>query len=97
MSTIQPVLDRIVVLRDPAPEKTTSGIYIPDKNTLEKANLGTVVGVGPGRYNGAILVPMEVKVGDRILFGRLNGQTIEVDKVEYTVLAPHDVLAIIKD
>ena len=87
-----PLGDRIVIKPIVQEEVLASGIVIPD-TAKEKPQQGEVVAVGPGRLdeNGK-RVPMEVKVGDRILYAKYSGQEVKVDQEEYIVLAEKDVL-----
>jgi chaperonin GroES len=97
MTNFSPVLDRIIVQRDAAPTQTESGILFLANTALEKSNQGTVVAVGPGRHKpDGTLIPVDVKAGDRVLFTRFNGQTIEVGGEEYLILAPHDIMAVVE-
>lgn len=92
---LKPIRDRIVVRTLEAETVTKSGIVIPD-NAAEKPNQGEVLAVGTGRVaaDGQI-VPMEIKSGDRVLFGKLAGQTVKLDNVEYHILKEDDVMAVI--
>jgi len=96
MMNLRPLLDRVVVRRVDSEAVTKGGIVIPD-TAAEKADQGTVLAVGPGKRNEhGDLVPLDVKVKDRVLFGRFAGQTVKVDKEELLILKEEDVLAIIK-
>lgn len=90
-----PTRDRLIVKEFDGETQTKSGIFIPDVAT-EKPNQGIVVAVGTGKVlaNGTV-VPMEVKVNDKVIFGQQVGQTVKVDDVEYRILKEEDVLAII--
>ena len=93
---IRPLHDRVIVKRLEAESKSAGGIVIPD-TAGEKPDQGEVVAVGPGKKNeeGKIL-PMDVKVGDRILFGKYSGSEVTVDDEEYLIMKEEDVLAIIE-
>jgi len=96
MMNLRPLLDRVVVRRVDSEAVTKGGIVIPD-TAAEKADQGTVLAVGPGKRNEhGDLVPLDVKVKDRVLFGKFAGQTVKVDKEELLILKEEDVLAIIK-
>ena len=92
---IKPLSDRVLVLRIEEEEKTSGGIIIPD-TAKEKPQEGKVIAVGPGKTdeNGKIL-PMAVKKGDRILFGKYSGNEIQIDGVEHLIMREDDILGII--
>lgn len=92
---LKPLLDRVVVRRVDSDTVTKGGIVIPD-NAAEKADHGTVLAVGPGkRDNNGNHVGIDVKSGDRVLFGKHSGQTVKVDGEELLILKEDDVLAVI--
>ncbi len=94
---IRPLHDRIIVKRLEAERTTASGIVIPD-TAAEKPEQGEVIAVGPGRRDDAgKLIPMDVKVGDRVLFGKYAGQTVKIAGEELLVLREEDVMGIIED
>jgi chaperonin GroES len=92
---IRPLHDRVIVKRLDQERKTASGIVIPD-NVAEKPDQGEVVAVGPGKKddNGK-LIPVDLKVGDRILFGKYSGQTVKVEGDELLVMREEDVMGVI--
>ena len=92
---IKPLSDRVLVLRIEEEEKTSGGIIIPD-TAKEKPQEGKVIADGPGKAdeNGKIL-PMAVKKGDRILFGKYSGNEIQIDGVEHLIMREDDILGII--
>lgn len=92
---IKPLADRILVKPAPAEEKTASGIIIPD-TAKEKPMQGEVIAVGKGRIadNGQLIQP-EVKVGDKVLYGKYSGTEVTIDGVEYLIMRESDVYAII--
>jgi len=93
---LTPLLDRVVVRRVDADTVTKGGIVIPD-TAAEKADQGTVLAVGPGKYNAAgELVALGVAENDRVLFGKLSGQTVKIDGEELLILKEEDILAVIK-
>ena len=92
---LQPLEDRIVVRASEAEETTASGLVIPD-TAKEKPQEGEVVAVGPGRFEEGSRVPMDVKVGDRVLYSKYGGTEVKVQGEEYLVLSARDVLAIVK-
>jgi len=93
---IQPLGDRIVVEVLEAKEKTKGGIVLPD-TAKEKPQEGKVVAVGKGKMaDDGRIVPLEVKVGDTILYGKYSGAEVNVDDKEYLIIKEEDVLAIVK-
>lgn len=93
---LQPLGDRVMVKPMPQEEVTKGGVVLPD-TAKEKPQQGEVLAVGSGRMleNGQ-KVPMEVKVGDRILYGKYSGTEIKVEGEEYLILSEKDILAIVK-
>ena len=93
---IKPIADRVVVEAAPAEEKTASGIYIPD-TAKEKPQQGTVVAVGPGKYAELTgnLVPLSVKVGDVVLYGKYGGTEITFEGNEYLIMRETDLYAVL--
>lgn len=91
---LTPIGDRVVVKPEPEEEKTRSGIVLPDA-AKEKPQEGTVVAVGPGRVldNGQ-KVPLEVKVGNKVIYSKYGGTEIKIDGEEYVILSEKDILAI---
>ena len=93
---IRPLHDRIIVKRLEEERKTASGIVIPD-TAAEKPDQGEVVAVGNGKVlDDGKLRSLEVKVGDKILFGKYSGQTVKVDGEELLVMREEDVMAVIE-
>jgi chaperonin GroES len=92
---IRPLHDRVIVKRLDNERKTSSGIVIPE-NAAEKPDQGEVVAVGPGKKddNGK-LIAMDLKVGDRILFGKYSGQSVKVEGEELLVMREEDVMGVI--
>jgi chaperonin GroES len=92
----RPLHDRIVVKRIDAEEKTQGGIIIPD-TAKEKPQEGEVLAVGPGaRDESGKLVPLDVKVGDRILFGKWSGNEIKLDGEELLIMKESDVMGVLE-
>lgn len=87
---IKPLADRVVVEPQEAQVKTASGIYIPD-TAKEKPQQGKVVAAGPGKKDE----PMEVKVGDVVLYGKYSGTEVTVEEKKYLIIKQSDILAII--
>jgi chaperonin GroES len=94
---IRPLQDRVIIKRVQEEEKTKGGIIIPD-TAKEKPQEGKVVGVGKGKLdeNGKV-VPMEVKVNDKILFGKYSGSEINIDGIEHLIVREEDILGVIED
>jgi len=92
---IRPLKDRVLVVRIEEKEKTTSGIIIPD-TAKEKPQEGKVIAIGPGKWDEkGKRIPLEVKKGDRVLFGKYAGNEIKVDGVEHLIMSEDDILGII--
>ena len=92
----RPLHDRVVVKRVAEEEKTKGGIIIPD-TAKEKPMEGEIVAVGPGaRDEKGALVPLDVKAGDRILFGKWSGTEIKLDGVEYLIMKESDIMGILE-
>jgi len=93
---VRPLNDRVLVLRVEEESKSAAGIIIPD-TAKEKPQEGKVVSVGFGRYNDeGERIPMQVKEGDRILFGKYAGTEIKIDGVEHIIMREDDILAIVE-
>ncbi len=92
---IKPLEDRIVVQAVEAETTTASGIVIPD-TAKEKPQEGTVLAVGPGRFEDGARVPLDVKVGDKVLYSKYGGTEVKYSGEEYLVLSARDVLAVIE-
>ena len=93
---IRPLHDRVIVKRVEPETRTASGLYIPDAAD-EKPDQGEVLAVGPGKRDDAgKLIPMDVKVGDRVLFGKYSGQTVKVDGEEYLVMREEDIMGVLE-
>ena len=91
---VRPLADRLLVKRVDPEEKRKGGIIIPD-TAKEKPQEGKVVAVGSGRLEKGQRIPMEVKAGDRILFGKYSGNEINIDDEEHLILKEEDVLAVL--
>ena len=92
--TLEPLDDRIVVKPSEEEETTVSGIVIPD-TAKEKPQEGEVVAVGPGRFEEGQRVPLDVAVGDSVIYSKYGGTEVKVEGDEYLILSARDVLAII--
>jgi chaperonin GroES len=91
---VSPLADRVVVKALEETESMRGGLYIPD-TAKEKPQQGEIVAVGPGRFEKDKRVPMEVKVGDKVLYGKYSGTEVTIDGDQYLILRESDVLAII--
>jgi len=91
---LTPIGDRVVIKPEPLEEKTRSGLVIPDA-AKEKPSEGTVVAVGTGRVldNGQ-RIPVEVKIGDKVIYSKYGGTEVKIEGEEYIVLQERDILAI---
>ena len=94
--SLKPLDDRIVVQPNEAEQTTASGLVIPD-TAKEKPQEGEVLAVGPGRFNDnrTERVPLDVKVGDKVIFSKYGGTEVKYGGEEYLILSARDVLAIV--
>src|SRR5712664_2888372 len=93
----RPLHDRVVVRRIEAEEKTAGGIIIPD-TAKEKPQQGDVVGVGPGgRDEAGKLIPIDLKVGDKVLFGKWSGTEVKLDGEELLIMKESDIMGVLTD
>src|SRR5512136_733184 len=91
-----PLHDRVVVKRIDAEEKTAGGIIIPD-TAKEKPMQGEVIAVGPGgRDESGKLVPLDVKTGDIVLFGKWSGTEVKIDGTEYLIMKESDIMGVLE-
>ena len=93
-SKVNPLSDRVMIRALEETEQMRGGLYIPD-TAKEKPQQGEIIAVGPGRYEKDKRVPMEVKVGDKVLYGKYSGTEVTIDNQQYLILRESDVLAII--
>ena len=92
---IKPLADRVVVKPSPADEKTKGGIILPD-TAKEKPVIGEIVAAGPGRRaDDGKVVPLELKVGDKILYGKYSGTEVTLDDQEYLIMRETDIFAVV--
>ena len=89
---ITPLEDRVVVAPDDEAETMRGGLYIPD-TAKEKPTQGRLVAVGPGRFEKGTRVPMDVKVGDKVLYGKYSGTEITLEGEEVMIIKASDILA----
>src|SRR5688572_31351284 len=93
----RPLHDRIVVERLDAEAKSAGGIIIPD-TAQEKPSQGQVVAVGPGgRDEAGKLIPIDLKAGDRVLFGKWSGTEVKIDGVDYLIMKESDIMGVIDE
>ncbi len=92
---IKPLADRVVVKPLPAEDKTKGGLFVPD-TAKERPQQGEVVAVGPGRVtDDGKRIPAEVKVGDKVLYGKYTGAEVNYEGTEYLIMRESDIFAII--
>jgi chaperonin GroES len=92
----RPLHDRVVVERLSAEEKTAGGIIIPD-TVQEKPQQGKIIAVGPGgRDENGKLIPIDVKVGERVLFGKWSGTEVKIDGDELLIMKESDIMGIVE-
>lgn len=94
MTTIKPLGDRVVVKAEQAEEKTASGLYIPD-TAKEKPQKGTIVAVGPGRFENGTKIEMNVKQGDTVLYGKYAGTEISLGDDDLLIMRESDILGVV--
>jgi chaperonin GroES len=93
----RPLHDRVVLKRIQAEAKSSGGIIIPD-TAKEKPQQGEVVAVGPGgRDEGGKLIPIDLKAGDRVLFGKWSGTEVKIDGIEYLIMKESDVMGVLTE
>ena len=91
---VGPLADRVVVRSLEGNEQTRGGLFIPD-TAKEKPQQGEILAVGPGRFDDGKRVPMEVKVGDKVLYGKYSGTEVMIDGETLLILRESDVLAVL--
>jgi len=93
----RPLHDRVVVKRVDAEEKTAGGIIIPD-TAKEKPSQGEVIAVGPGgRDEAGKLIPIDIKVGDRVLFGKWSGTEVKIDGQDLLIMKESDIMGVLEE
>jgi chaperonin GroES len=93
----RPLHDRVVVKRIEAEEKSAGGIIIPD-TAKEKPQQGEVISVGPGgRDEAGKLIPIDLKAGDRVLFGKWSGTEVKLDGIEYLIMKESDIMGVLEE
>jgi len=91
----KPLKDRVLVKYSEEPEKSSGGLYIPD-TAKEKPQKGEVIAVGPGKSENGKTYPMDVKVGDVVLFEKYSGSKINIEEQEYLIIKEDDILGIVE-
>ena len=92
---LKPLADRVVVKKLEAEEKTSGGIVLPD-TAKEKPQQAEVLAVGPGKFDDkGVRQPMELTVGDKVLFAKYSGTEVKIEGVEYLILSERDILAVL--
>lgn len=91
---VKPLGDRVLVQPIEESEATISGIILPDTVDKEKPEKGEIIAVGPGKYEDGHIVPLAVKVGDKVLFKKYSPDEIKVGDKEYLILSESDILAV---
>jgi chaperonin GroES len=93
----RPLHDRVVVKRIEAEEKTAGGLIVPD-TAKEKPQQGEVIAVGPGgRDETGKLIPIELELGDRVLFGKWSGTEVKLDGEEYLIMKESDIMGVLEE
>src|SRR3984957_11448123 len=93
----RPFHDRIVVKRIDAEEKSAGGIIIPD-TAQEKPSQGEIIAVGPGgRDEAGKLIPIDLEVGDRVLFGKWSGTEVKLDGVDFLIMKESDIMGVLQE
>lgn len=93
---IRPLSDRIVVEPSAIETKTAGGIVIPDSADKDKPIRGTVIAIGTGKYVDGKIMPLQVKVGDNVLFGKYSGTNVKLDDKDYLVMREEDVMGVLE-
>ena len=91
---VAPLADRVMIKALEETEQMRGGLFIPD-TAKEKPQQGEIIAVGPGRYEKNVRVPMEVKVGDKVLYGKYSGTEVTINTEQYLILRESDVLAVV--
>ena len=92
---LKPLEDRVVVRATEGADTTASGLVIPD-TAKERPQEGEVMAAGPGRFEDGQRIPMDVKLGDNVIYSKYGGTEVKVQDVEYLILTARDVLAVIQ-
>jgi chaperonin GroES len=96
-SNIRPLADRVVVKPFDVETTTAGGILIPETADKDKPIRGTIMAIGTGRFVDGKIQPLQVKVGDKVLFGKYAGTNIKLDTQEYLVMREEDIMGVLED
>jgi len=96
MAKIKPLGDRVLIKPVEKEEKTKSGIYLPD-SAKEERQEGEVIAVGTGKIREGKKVELDVKVGDKVIYGKYSGEEIKIDTEEYKIVREDDIVAILEN
>lgn len=94
---IRPLSDRVVVEPRELETKTAGGIVIPDSADKDKPIQGTVIAIGNGKYVDGKMQPLQVKVGDKVLFGKYSGTNVKLEDKEYLVMREEDIMGVVEE
>ena len=94
---IRPLSDRVVIEPREMETKTAGGIVIPDTADKDKPIQGTVIAIGNGRYIDGKLQPLQVRVGEKVLFGKYSGTNVKLDDTEYLVMREEDIMGVVEE
>jgi chaperonin GroES len=94
---IRPLGDRVVIQPRELETKTAGGIVIPDTADKDKPMEGTILAIGTGKYLDGKMQPLQVKVGDKVLFGKYSGTNIKIDGDEFLVMREEDIMGVLED
>jgi chaperonin GroES len=94
---IRPLSDRVVVQAQEAETKTAGGIYIPDTADKDKPVQGVIIAVGNGKFVDGKLQPLQVKPGDKVLFGKYSGTAVKLEDTEYLVMREEDIMGVLEE
>lgn len=93
---IKPLFDHVLIEPIKSEEKTKSGIFLPDTAEKERPEEGMVVAVGPGHEKAGKIIPMKVKIGDRVLFSKYSLTEVKIENKEYLIAKQGDILALVE-
>ncbi|MEK7473587.1 MAG: co-chaperone GroES [Patescibacteria group bacterium] len=94
---LRPLFDKVLVTSSSKDETTASGLVLPDTASKERPEQGTVIAVGPGRVDDSgKVIPVSVKVGDKVVFKKYSPDEVKIDDKEYLVLSESDIIAVIE-
>lgn len=94
---IRPLSDRVVIEPREMETKTAGGIYIPDTADKDKPIQGTVIAIGNGKYIEGKLTPLQVKIGDVVLFGKYAGTNVKLDDSDFLVMREEDIMGVVEE